>query len=215
MKKTGIFALICALLLLSCIFYSCENNYGKGTGTTSKTLSLEDKIKALEDKILELQQDKLLSDAESKEKVKALQNQLEALKSSLYGSATTTSVSSGSVGFSYILNDGEATVTGYSGSEKHLVIPSKIDGYNVVAIADNAFQNCKFETVIIASGIQEIGWFSFADSPLLAQITIPKSVERIRYGAFEGHGKSFTILCFSGSFAKDYAESYGIAYTII
>ena len=42
-------------------------------------------------------------------------------------------------GFAYTVTGDEATITGYTGSAKNLVIPSELGGKPVTAIADKAF----------------------------------------------------------------------------
>jgi len=41
----------------------------------------------------------------------------------------------------YTVNNGRATITGYTGTETELVVPGELDGYPVTAIADNALGN--------------------------------------------------------------------------
>ena len=50
--------------------------------------------------------------------------------------------------FTYTRNDTTCTITGYTGTSTHLVIPEAINGYRVTAVAEHAFDNC--------SGLQEI-----------------------------------------------------------
>lgn len=50
--------------------------------------------------------------------------------------------------FTYTWNDTTCTITGYTGTSTHLVIPEAINGYRVTAVAEHAFDNC--------SGLQEI-----------------------------------------------------------
>lgn len=64
--------------------------------------------------------------------------------------------------FTYSTSDGGITITGYSGSESHIVIPDRIDGISVIAIAPNAF--------------------AYSDTPV--SVSIPGSVTRIGVGAF-------------------------------
>jgi len=44
--------------------------------------------------------------------------------------------------WTYTVNNGNATITGYTGTETELVVPGEIDGYAVTAIADNALGDC-------------------------------------------------------------------------
>jgi hypothetical protein len=100
MKKRVFFCADLRVLFLSCNFYSCGNHSGNAIPRRHKQVSREDKVKALEDKILELQQDKYLSEADSKEKIKsASKSARDQLKNSVYGSSSTTSVTTESMDF--------------------------------------------------------------------------------------------------------------------
>lgn len=74
----------------------------------------------------------------------------------------------------------------------NLLIPNKIDDFNVIKIADNAFWNLKFifsdsdlpTTITIQDGIQEIGNKAFSHNDTLEQINIPTSVSSIGKYAF-------------------------------
>ena len=78
---------------------------------------------------------------------------------------TTAFAESGSVSQSgewqYTLTDGEATVTGYSGSAKAVSVPDRLNGYPVTAIGRAAFYRASFDTVSIPSSVREIGWWAF------------------------------------------------------
>ena len=47
--------------------------------------------------------------------------------------------------FTYSLDDdGNVTITGYTGNVSALVIPEEIDGHKVIALGDNAFKGKKY-----------------------------------------------------------------------
>ena len=54
-------------------------------------------------------------------------------------------------GFAYTVTGDEATITGYTGSAKNIVIPSELGGKPVTAIADKAFEGYKNIVTQIAS----------------------------------------------------------------
>ena len=87
--------------------------------------------------------------------------------------------------FTYIVEtDGTATITGYIGNERAVVIPKKIDGHKICAIADNAFaSNTLITTVTIQKGIQSIGESAFRDTEITS-ITIPEGITGIEIGTF-------------------------------
>ena len=118
------------------------------------------------------------------------------------GSAVTilpavSSTNSGSVAsavetyidFGYFENDDcGITITGYSGSDAEVVIPSEIDGKSVTSIGYKAFEGCTN----------------------LTSITIPDSVMSIGWGAFGYNDfdniENFTIYGKTGSVAETYAK---------
>ncbi len=88
--------------------------------------------------------------------------------------------------FTYIVEtDGTATITGYIGNERAVVIPKKIDGHKICAIADNAFaSNSLITTVTIQKGVQSIGASAFSNCENLSEVILPETVEFIGAYAF-------------------------------
>ena len=85
-----------------------------------------------------------------------------------------------------VLDDGTISITGYTGSEANLVIPSEIDGMDVTKIGNSAFyQNATVESVEIPDSITEIGKLSFYGCGNLTEATIGESVAYIGTGAFK------------------------------
>ncbi len=87
--------------------------------------------------------------------------------------------------------DGNATIVGYKGKDKDLVIPNQITykgkKYTVTQIKDQAFENCKDLTaVVIPETCVGLGWNSFAGCTGLKKIVIPASVKTIEGSAFYG-----------------------------
>ena len=64
-------------------------------------------------------------------------------------------------GFAYTVTGDEATITGYTGSAKNLVIPSELGGKPVTAIADKAFYGYKTPNIYIPKTIKKIGEDAF------------------------------------------------------
>ncbi|MGN1457449.1 MAG: leucine-rich repeat protein, partial [Acutalibacteraceae bacterium] len=76
-------------------------------------------------------------------------------------------------------------ITGYTGTETHLTIPSEINGKKVVEIGEYVFSdNYDLNTVIIPDGVTTIGEYAFAYCNSLENITIPDSVTTIGEYAF-------------------------------
>lgn len=226
--KRNTFAVLFSILLISaCLFASCnasEPIFGADTNsqTNDTTISAySEKIRDLENRIVALQQTQSISDTESREELLRLQNLLAELKQSVADNtdkndtAPTNPSNPSQAIFLYTVEDGNATITGYTGNESQLTIPSVIDGYTVTAIADSAFSSDTLQAVVIPEGVTKIGWFAFSDCSLLTAVTLPSSVESIGYSAFPSATNGFTVYCHGDSFAQRYAASYGMSYTII
>ncbi|MBQ2714326.1 MAG: leucine-rich repeat protein, partial [Clostridia bacterium] len=87
-----------------------------------------------------------------------------------------------------IFNVSNGTITGltnYGKSLEEIVIPKKIDGVDIVAIGDKAFEYRRsLRSVTIGDSVTSIGEQAFADCTSLTSITIPDSVTSIGYEAF-------------------------------
>lgn len=179
-------------------------------------------IRELENRIIELQQTQYISDAEYEKELSSLLSQLEALRaeSEAEESEREDDTSEGddmeSVSrFLYTVTDGLATITGYTGNEAHVVIPSVIDGYPVETVGEGALSSEKIRSIVISNGVRRIDWFAFSACTALREVTVPESVHTIGYDAFGTRDATFTLYCHSGSFAQSYAKSYGISYAAI
>jgi hypothetical protein len=96
-----------------------------------------------------------------------------------------------------------------------LVIPERLDGYPVVAIADGAFTECGFNDITIPEGIVSIGSYAFFACYSVYAVTIPESVSFIGEGAFErlGPNREGMFRVARGSCADHYAKQEGFPYT--
>ena len=88
--------------------------------------------------------------------------------------------------YTYTLDDANrATITGYSGNATALYIPDEIDGHEVVAIGDRAFQNrTDLRTVMISDSVTEIEAYSFNNCTNLSNVTLSKSLKYMGGRAF-------------------------------
>lgn len=224
MKHKAALILLSFLLTFACLFASCNANEQifpeEDTSPNADDYTMT--IQSLEQQILELQQNQYLSEIERQEELTRLQNLLAQLKNESNQTPSDDNTdekdpsspqTSGK--FLYTVTEDVAIITGYTGNEETLVIPSVIDGYTVSEISDSAFSSKQVKSVIITGGITKIGWFAFQGCSNLSSVTIPSSVTSIGYSAFFTEAKGFTIYCASGSFAQQYAKSYGISYAII
>ena len=81
--------------------------------------------------------------------------------------------------------DGNATITGYSGSVSALAIPQSIDGHKVVAIGEGAFKGTCLVNVTIPDTVTEIGARSFSECKQLSSVQLPNSLTHMGSYAFE------------------------------
>lgn len=88
--------------------------------------------------------------------------------------------------FRYELDlEGNATITGYSGSEKVLDIPGVLGGHKVTGIGVEAFYfNGGLTSITIPDSVASIGRNAFSGCSSLTSITIPDSVTSIGRSAF-------------------------------
>ena len=85
-----------------------------------------------------------------------------------------------------LINDGtEVKITGYSGLDTDIVIPSEIDGKPVTCIGASAFWNCSGLTSIdLPEGLTTIGASAFSDCRGLTSIDLPEGLTTIGADAF-------------------------------
>lgn len=97
--------------------------------------------------------------------------------------------------YTYTLDDANrATITGYSGNATALYIPDEIDGHEVVAIGDSAFENrTDLRTVMIPDSVTRINGNAFYGCSNLANVTLSKNLEELGTSAF-GNCTSIAII---------------------
>ena len=92
-----------------------------------------------------------------------------------------------SEGLKYTVKENEATITGYTGTDTAVVIPSEIDGYKIVAIGNYAFsEKTAIVKVVLPDTITSIGASAFKGCTGLTSVKIPNKVQTIGSSAFEG-----------------------------
>lgn len=92
---------------------------------------------------------------------------------------TDENISGGSIYF----DEAAGTITGIDSEVTNAVIPSKINGIDVVAIGKGAFANSNITDIIIPESVVSIGVGAF-ELCHITDITIPESVVSIGEGAF-------------------------------
>ncbi|MCQ2424368.1 MAG: leucine-rich repeat domain-containing protein [Clostridia bacterium] len=88
-------------------------------------------------------------------------------------------------GYNYVLNGGTATITGYTGEDKDLVIPKYAGGVPVTAIADTAFTNNHvIESVTIPGTVTNTGMMSFFGCTALKKVVLGEGITSVARGSF-------------------------------
>ena len=101
----------------------------------------------------------------------------------IVASAATTGTTSDGLG--YKIENGEATITSYSGTATEVVIPEKISGYKVTKIGEETFCfNVKIATVSISANVKDIRTAAFMGCDNLTAINVDDRNES--YSSHEG-----------------------------
>ncbi len=100
--------------------------------------------------------------------------------------------------FNYITNNGNITITGYTGPGGDVIIPDIIAGLSVTAIADNAFSNSSLSSITIPSTVTSIGSNACYFCTSLTNVAIPNSVTSIGDSAFSRCARLTSVTIPSG-----------------
>lgn len=211
-KATAIITAIVILLF----FIACGDQSSHSSNSANSQSSYKELIDQLQSKLSELQSSYSDLNDEAYEKIQELEAEIESIKLQAEASTTTQAITTApKTIYRYKIKEGKAIITGLIGDTDNLMIPSIVDGFEVYGIDEKAFAASKIKSVVISDGIESIDWFAFSGANELSSVTIPKSVTKIGYGAFDGVPKTFTIYCYKDSFAEAFAKSYGFAYAFI
>ncbi len=219
----SILIIICALLA-SCAELVPSNSKQTEQSTDSLDTSAQKKLEELESKLLTLLQNQQLSETERKKEIAELTAAIEKLKENATEqkpldtnsdkTESTEKETAATESFKYTLQGGRAIINEISTLGESVTIPSVIDGYRVYAVGSDAIASSSVTSVIISDGIEKLDWFAFRGCLNLSSVTIPNSVSSIGYGAFDNTSRALTIFCSRDSFAHQYAQSYGLTYSI-
>ena len=72
-------------------------------------------------------------------------------------------------------SNGHIAITGYTGDEEAVTIPSTINGLPVTTIGVAAFENCRLTSVLIPNSVTSIGDYAFANCAALSSVAIPEA----------------------------------------
>ena len=88
--------------------------------------------------------------------------------------------------YTYTVSNGKATITGVDQDiSGKVTIPSKLGGYTVTSIGENAFTWCEnLTSVTIPDSVTSIGESAFSERYNLTSVTLPNSVTEISRGLF-------------------------------
>ena len=217
MKKRPIIIILSLFICIASTLSSCNyfSSIEEQTDISQNetAISTNERIKELEAQIIALLQSQQISESERKQEISVLKAELDSLKKKESENATINSTDeTASKIFNYTLNGYKATITSINTDVENISIPSVIDGHAVTTIGSEALKSSKIKRIVLEDGIEALDWFAFKDCSSLSYIYIPKSVNSIGYGAFDGAPKSLTIECEKDSFAMKYAQSYGLKY---
>ena len=207
MKK--IFTYCMALMLLLSLLTGCAEAPKEPESVTvlKEDDSQSERIAELEAALQKEKEDRYISDAAYAATIKELKARLEAI--SPEDTTTKEDDTNEELIFRYRLENGKAIVTGYEGRSTLVTIPATLDGYTVVAIGERAFEGQKIAAVVLPEGLEAVGWFAFYGCEELMDVTVPNSVTSIGYAVFDGC-PHVTLVCSDGSYAAQYAASYGL-----
>lgn len=88
--------------------------------------------------------------------------------------------------FQYVVDNGEIVITGYTGTEKNIIVPYAIDGIPVRKIAEKAFFNLEIESIILSNNVKYIEELAFAGNQKLTSVTLSTNLVSIGEYAFTG-----------------------------
>lgn len=112
--------------------------------------------------------------------------------------------------YTYRLENNFAILTSYLGSDSDVVVPAAVDGHLVIGLADRTFANCNVRSVVLPDTIEKLGWFTFYECENLEKVVLPGRLSVIGYASFDGCAPSLCLYVKSGSYAEQFANSFGL-----
>ena len=114
--------------------------------------------------------------------------------------------------YTYRLEGKFAILTAYLGSERDVIVPAAVDGYLVIGLGDRVFADCDVRSVTLPQTLERMGWFTFYQCKNLEKVVLPAGLSNIGYASFDGCSRSLCLYVADGSYAEQYAISFGIPY---
>ena len=81
--------------------------------------------------------------------------------------------------FDCTTENGEVTITDYTGTREHVLIPSEIGGFPVTMLADKVFYEKHVTTVVVPDSVTEIGEACFSGDNYLVSLTLPDGLAEL------------------------------------
>ncbi len=94
-------------------------------------------------------------------------------------------------------------------SLKYLSLPDALK-----TIGDYVFYKCTMEKIVLPENVEEIGAYTFANSPDLKALYVPATVKKISDKAFRST-ENVTVYCLADSYAEEFCITNSIKYEII
>lgn len=113
--------------------------------------------------------------------------------------------------FSYMIDDGKATILQFIGSETDVVIPAKIEDCPVTSVNSGAFYGAAVESVVFPESVWEIGEYCFSLCERLESVTITAATETIGANIFN-ECPDVTVYGAENSYAHLYAQRWGVPF---
>ena len=102
-------------------------------------------------------------------------------------------------GFKYIAENGEAVITGYTGTSDEITIPAHAGEYSVTAIGERAFEGMDFLKIVkISEGIKTVRPYAFCLCTGIERFEIPRSLKTFEIYAVYGC-ESLSFVRYEGS----------------
>ena len=114
--------------------------------------------------------------------------------------------------YTYLLENNFAILTSYLGDKTDVVVPAAVDGHLVIGLADRTFENSNVKSITLPDTIEKIGWFTFYQCENLEKIVLPRRLSSIGYASFDGCAPALCLYVKTGSYAQQFANSFGLRY---
>ena len=174
MKKCrkGIALILVAAMMMSQTVYGQE--ISQTTSETAETIEESELVSEIETDAEEVAEEiRETVDSEEAETISENQSETDIWETETEDSKLEELVEGD---FLYTVSSNEAKITGYTGEDSKVEIPSVIGSYPVTEIGNYAFDGCKsLEELVIPESVKRLGYYIIRNTAI-SSITIPKNV---------------------------------------